>query len=248
MFLNKLIRNVFGFLVILLLIEPEGIPLYSPDRLSDIEYCNSDPLTGRFNRTDDYPGNNQAPQSLHKYLYCHGNPINGIDPSSERFSNLVYGKIVHDKIGDHFLNSGLGRYYDRTINKILNTRLSWWGRHRPDLVDTIGIAKNPEVYEIKPRGSYFAGVVQLGWYLYLLNSNDPLERKWIPGTTYIPPAIITINEFCFAFVDPPFAGVITYEVYDFKPILSALACYLAYRIDQELATAELIDLTLKAPL
>jgi len=40
-----------------------------------------DPLTGRFNRTDDFAGNNVDPQSLHKYLYAHGNPVNNIDPS-----------------------------------------------------------------------------------------------------------------------------------------------------------------------
>lgn len=42
-----------------------------------------DPLNGRFNQLDPYAGNNQDPQSLHKYLYCHANPVNGIDPSGE---------------------------------------------------------------------------------------------------------------------------------------------------------------------
>jgi len=36
---------------------------------------------GRFNRMDPYAGNYQDPQSLHKYLYCHANPVNEIDPS-----------------------------------------------------------------------------------------------------------------------------------------------------------------------
>jgi len=40
-----------------------------------------DSLSGRFNRMDPFPGNNQDPQSLHKYLYCHANPVNAIDPS-----------------------------------------------------------------------------------------------------------------------------------------------------------------------
>ena len=40
-----------------------------------------DSLSGRFNRIDPFAGNNQDPQSLHKYLYAHCNPINGIDPS-----------------------------------------------------------------------------------------------------------------------------------------------------------------------
>jgi RHS repeat-associated protein len=41
------------------------------------------PATGRFNRTDPFAGNNRDPQSLHKYLYAHNNPVNGIDPSGQ---------------------------------------------------------------------------------------------------------------------------------------------------------------------
>ena len=36
---------------------------------------------GCFNRMDTFAGNNQDPQSLHKYLYVHNNPVNGIDPT-----------------------------------------------------------------------------------------------------------------------------------------------------------------------
>ncbi len=36
------------------------------------------PATGRFNRMDTYPGSSQDPQSLHKYLYCHANPVNNV--------------------------------------------------------------------------------------------------------------------------------------------------------------------------
>jgi len=40
-----------------------------------------DQNNGRFNRIDPYSGNQQDPQSLHKYLYAHANPCNYIDPS-----------------------------------------------------------------------------------------------------------------------------------------------------------------------
>jgi hypothetical protein len=36
-----------------------------------------------FNRIDPYSGSYSDPQSLHKYLYCHANPINAIDPSGQ---------------------------------------------------------------------------------------------------------------------------------------------------------------------
>ncbi len=47
-----------------------------------------DQNTGRFNRTDPFAGRNRDPQSLHKYLYCHNNPVNRIDPSGE-FAGLA---------------------------------------------------------------------------------------------------------------------------------------------------------------
>jgi hypothetical protein len=42
------------------------------------------PNTGRFQTMDSYEGNTQDPASLHKYLYAHANPVNGIDPSGQR--------------------------------------------------------------------------------------------------------------------------------------------------------------------
>ena len=35
---------------------------------------------------DSYAGNMQDPKSLHRYLYCAGNPVNCIDPSGREFS------------------------------------------------------------------------------------------------------------------------------------------------------------------
>ena len=40
-----------------------------------------DPNTGRFQTMDSYEGNNSDPLSLHKYLYCHADPVNGWDPT-----------------------------------------------------------------------------------------------------------------------------------------------------------------------
>ena len=39
------------------------------------------PANGRFNRLDPFAGNMQDPQSLHKYAYVHGDPIQGVDPT-----------------------------------------------------------------------------------------------------------------------------------------------------------------------
>jgi RHS repeat-associated protein len=48
-----------------------------------------DPLNGRFNQMDSFAGNNEDPQSLHKYLYCHANPVNAIDPSGAMDISLI---------------------------------------------------------------------------------------------------------------------------------------------------------------
>ncbi len=53
-----------------------------------------DPANGRFNRLDPYAGNISDPQSLHKYLYCHGNPVNGIDPSGRMLIGGMVGTVT----------------------------------------------------------------------------------------------------------------------------------------------------------
>jgi RHS repeat-associated protein len=51
------------------------------------------PYNGRFNQMDPFAGNTQDPQSLHKYLYCHANPINGIDPSGLSLMGLTLSTL-----------------------------------------------------------------------------------------------------------------------------------------------------------
>jgi RHS repeat-associated protein len=48
------------------------------------------PANGRFDRLDDFQGKMQDPQSLHKYAYVHGDPIQGIDPTGESIFYLLY--------------------------------------------------------------------------------------------------------------------------------------------------------------
>ncbi|MEN6309508.1 MAG: Tox-REase-5 domain-containing protein [Anaerohalosphaeraceae bacterium] len=52
------------------------------------------PANGLFNQLDPYAGNMQDPQSLHKYLYCHANPVNGIDPSGEFGDFSLVGSLA----------------------------------------------------------------------------------------------------------------------------------------------------------
>ncbi|MCL4854059.1 MAG: hypothetical protein KJZ78_22095 [Bryobacteraceae bacterium] len=77
------------------------------DARSGLEYLRArwyDPSTGRFNRLDPFAGNLNDPLSLHKYLYTHGDPINGTDPTG--------------------LETLVGMLCANTINAIIN-RMDW---------------------------------------------------------------------------------------------------------------------------
>lgn len=60
-----------------------------------------DPSTGRFNTLDPFVGNNDDPQSLHKYLYALADPITYVDPSgliSSLFGRADWGDAVAAEI------------------------------------------------------------------------------------------------------------------------------------------------------
>ena len=62
-----------------------------------------DPKIGRFNRLDPFWGNASDPQSLHKYTYCHGDPVNHVDPSGEFLAVSLSGMAI--SMGRHFQNA-----------------------------------------------------------------------------------------------------------------------------------------------
>ena len=72
-----------------------------------------DPLNGRFNRTDPFAGSPQDPQSLHKYLYCHANPVNGIDPTgmmslASSLSSISIKAVLFKATIGSVLGAGIG--------------------------------------------------------------------------------------------------------------------------------------------
>jgi hypothetical protein len=96
----------------------------------------------------------------------------------------------------------------------------------PDLVDPT----TNEVYEIKPVLSRELGYIQLAGYLLVLNSTDPSKRIWIPGVSYIPPAIIEIKPGTIALVSPPVGGVVLYYVVDLVEAVALVTAYQSYRM------------------
>jgi len=53
-----------------------------------------DPSNGRFTTLDPYAGNTSDPQSLHKYTYCHNDPVNAIDPSGAAIQDYNLSSLM----------------------------------------------------------------------------------------------------------------------------------------------------------
>jgi RHS repeat-associated protein len=53
--------------------------------------------TGRFGRMDEYAGRMMEPATLHKYVYVHGDPANGVDPSG--YATLAKTGVVLNGVG-----------------------------------------------------------------------------------------------------------------------------------------------------
>ena len=50
--------------------------------------------TGRFWTMDSYEGDDEAPLSLHKYLYTESNPVDNLDPSGNQIADVMAGIAV----------------------------------------------------------------------------------------------------------------------------------------------------------
>jgi RHS repeat-associated protein len=78
-----------------------------------------DPASGTFNRLDPFAGNIQDPQSLHKYLYVHGDPIQGIDPTGLITMNNVMASLS----GIGRIGATLGRVSARVLRRVKFTAM-----------------------------------------------------------------------------------------------------------------------------
>ncbi len=87
--MNKLISGILAILLAVALVPTT----------SQARYLN--PNTGRFQTMDTYEGNQSDPLSLHKYVYTHCNPVNGIDPSGN--GNMSYSDVGTAMLGGALL-------------------------------------------------------------------------------------------------------------------------------------------------
>ncbi|MCA9039539.1 MAG: hypothetical protein KDA65_04250, partial [Planctomycetaceae bacterium] len=82
--------------------------------------------TGTFNRLDPFFGNIADPQSLHKYLYTHGDPVNGIDPSG--MNTLLELVLVTGGMAITFIVPGTSDWIAdsfKALYKAYNVNLRW---------------------------------------------------------------------------------------------------------------------------
>ncbi len=77
-------RKAFCVLLVVILCLLPGI--------SRARYLNT--ATGRFQTMDTFAGDQQAPQSLHKYGYAGNGPVNNIDPSGHEIEEVVEVETV----------------------------------------------------------------------------------------------------------------------------------------------------------
>ena len=151
-----------------------------------------DPRVGRFNRLDPFFGNLSDPQSLHKYTYCHGDPINFTDPSGMAIFITELGKAAHKLISEQYRLSHIGHYV--TYDKVF----SGGGLLRPDIMNFT----KAQIGEIKPCSAYgFAtGPTQL-WAAINIANTIPVPHfrpgggswkpeDWDPGVQILYPGTI----------------------------------------------------------
>jgi hypothetical protein len=131
------------------------------------------PASGTFNRLDPFAGRMQDPQALHKYLYVHGDPIQGIDPSGlVGMGTPAFGYLVEAKIQVE---------YRMAFPPPFDVSYGGWSwipgfeQAKPDILNRTTLTYN-EIKPFSPTGVEAAAVqmalrqVQFGWAGY---SPDP---------------------------------------------------------------------------
>jgi hypothetical protein len=107
-----------------------------------------DPTSGRFNKLDPFVGNTHDPQSLHKYGYVHGDPVNAVDPTGmfsspgvlgvfSKFSGGPSSGLINAKFAPINVLGGLSGAF------LFSLTAHAWGPHPPDASYAVvqGLAK-----------------------------------------------------------------------------------------------------------
>jgi hypothetical protein len=119
------------------------------------------PSTGRFQTMDSYEGNSSDPLSLHKYTYCHENPVSGIDPSGREIENIVtamntaWSLSALSSMGQTLMRAtGIGYAGPDVTRSIVD--------HLNDFISQVPVHKNP-ILMLPALLRYATSARQNGW-------------------------------------------------------------------------------------
>ena len=136
------------------------------------------PDTGRFWTMDTYDGTSEDPLSLHKYLYCQGDPINGIDPDGFTWQT-DFGRAVEKVIRQDFYSNDMTHRFrnEVALSTVLGMPYIRGYRQRLDLCHQE--SGNNYFYEIKhcTPSEIAGGYAQINRYKAVLGS------QWRTGTS-----------------------------------------------------------------
>jgi RHS repeat-associated protein len=177
------------------------------------------PNTGRFWTMDSAEGNSEDPLTLHKYLYCRGDPVNWADPSGFTWQT-DFGRAVEQVIRRDFWGKDNAHRFANEIalSTLLGQPYTGVYRQRLDLAHLE--PGNNYFFEIK----HFTPIEVVKGYNKLSNYGTILGAQWRRGTmsdyTYGPagsfPLIktdiqgATLPGGYYALVLPPVRGLVTY--------------------------------------
>ena len=191
-------------------------------------YLNPD--LGRFWTMDTYAGNNEDPLSLHKYLYCQGNPVDNDDPSGHDIGEMLSVMSISAGLDAfHFnfsttsiLGGGLpvktlnDADIDSELNHVYNKIRGWEKLHGP-------VPDEPHKLWISMMKGNTVDTIWRGTaeknYLYQYNGT---EHPWLLNRTFINSDInyIGFGEGCCARGWNEFemqAGIDWHLWHDFQP-------------------------------
>ena len=173
-----------------------------------------DPLNGRFNQTDPFAGSPQDPQSLHKYLYAHANPVNGIDPSGNYLISLalmIAGVLAYGIMYGVYL----WNYHSSKKNNI-RSKFDAWYKRQTDGWWTI-LPKCPCNIMVKDGKPSYNGKDRIYWHA----PREPRhqEERLHPGITFSLRSIIfnsqsnqcTYDTRGKLLTEPPSAGTVDFR-------------------------------------
>jgi RHS repeat-associated protein len=187
------------------------------------------PQTGRFWTMDTFEGNNQDPLSLHKYLYCAADPVDGTDRTGlwrEIASDFDFGRdaeppVIADFIARRPYIIGQKLSIHGILGYSSTTGYKGLGRLIPDLVD----GRTYEIYDIKSWDKTPAGMIKVAGYrvaFYLADPDPTTKAKWHAGVTYNyggpNPFMLSRKSngknVCVVYYDTQ-AGVIPYKLFEY---------------------------------